>query len=420
MPQERVISPQAGRSVVQLDIGGDLIGLPDFTYVSGEVTWARNSWQTHRHLYQAADRATFDEKVSRALLDRRVESRVRLGLVSDSDTQWEDWTRLFVYGAEADASLSTASAKGYQFVVELRDRLFTMSLRSRVKAWRGPLSTIVEQLAAEYFTSWSIEPTQGEYALVQSYQSDFAFLSRLARLASNGSGIGDYGFYALGDTLHFHTRGWQAETVKVLRSNTDQAAPTWSVSLVDKVGQALKTGAAGVTSTVYDPLDGQALNQQTSAADVRQFSGKSYDVEDSWSTPRVAHAGQNRSSAELYAAQSDYARSRSEAFTVAVGASNAIGVMVGDVARLQLSGSYEPYSGLYSISQVKASLSGGTANVVYLLTRGELNSQDGPGVQDPQTPVVTQSEVDVVALPASPLAKVSGGPAGRTVPIQDP
>jgi hypothetical protein len=427
---ETIVAPLPGRGVIQLDLGEagtNLLGSPNFIYLRGEVDRIFNQWQTGRHVLQAVSREAFNSVIGPLLLSKDRKLRARFGVQGDT-TIWDDWATFRVYSAEADAGQNNASSKGYTFVLELRDQLYNLSLGQKTRAWRGRISDFVTQIIAPTFDSRAIEPTSGQYALIQSYESDYEFLLRLTHLATNETGIGDYNLYAVGDTLHFHTRGWQSSGLKIMRANTDARAPLWAVNFDDQLGGQVEDGAAGIASVIYDPLDNSTQVQDTNPEVARRFSSGGYQTTTEQKIARSAHVGQNSASAELAVAQSGYNRARANVFRVVVGTSNILGVDLGDLAQLQFTAQTDALAGTYTVSRSKASFSSSSFDVALSLTRGELTAQQSAslGINDPGVTVVSNTasasgkSVDLGAAAISSVTRLSGGPAGATVPIQDP
>jgi hypothetical protein len=428
VPAETIVAPVSGRGVIQLDLGEtgtNLLGPPSFIYLRGEVDRVFNQWQTCRHVFQAVSREAFNSTIGPLLLSKERLLRARFGVQGDT-TIWDDWATFRVYSAEADAGQNNASSKGYTFVLELRDRLYALNLGQKTRAWRGRLSDMATQIIAPIFDSRAIEPTSGDYALIQS-ESDYEFLLRLARLATNEAKIGDYNFYAVGDTFHFHTRGWQSSGLKILRANTDARAPLWAVNFDDQLDGQVEDGAAGISSVLYDPLTGTTEVQDSDPELARRFSTAGYQTTDEQRILRPAHVGQNSATAELAAAQAGYNRARANVFRVVVGTSNVLGVDLGDTAQLQFAAQSDVLAGTYTVSRSKVSFSSSSFDVALSLTRGELRSQQSSAeINDPDSSAVadttsaTGTPVDLGASAVSSVTRLSGGRAGATVPILDP
>jgi len=202
-------------------------------------------WAVGEHQLQAASHTAYNSTLGKLLNTEDRQVRYRLGIIGGDQTIWTGWTTGRVTVCRADVSRINKSGDGFAFSIRICDQLVRLNQENKVKARRGKISDIIQQIAVENgITDFSIEPTAGIYNMVQSYETDFDFMLRITAMAVNASGIGGYTFYLVNDILHFHTNPWQTQGIKVLRANSDPEAPLWSVQFTDQVQAAIDGGGA--------------------------------------------------------------------------------------------------------------------------------------------------------------------------------
>lgn len=165
-----------------------------------------------------------------------------------------------------------------------------------------------------------------------------------------------------------------------------------------------------------------------------KFSNVSFKFPPTWTEPFRSHAGQNQVQAELDLAQVAYCCAHLNAYALSIGTTNVVGLSLGDLVKFDLPPD-DPLAGLYALTSVIFSQSGGGLNVVAGLSRGEMGSVDAkakvPVNSSQDTPPAVGADtapgkpVDLATAAASPATRLSGPTtaapvSATTVKVQNP
>ena len=372
-----------GRVVIELDFGtaqspDPLFGNGDFVYIKGLLEEPSGNWKKYTHLIQASNRELFLTRIRPKMFGDRL-VRVRIGVAQGASTIWRAWETHYAFEVQYIAKDQNASQSGYSFKLITVDRLYTLDLNERLVCKSGTIEQIVNALATHYhFTGSAIEPTNGKYSFIQSFETDYELLvGRLIQSARNLKGIGNYQLYAQDDQLHFHTPGWKLSGVKNIAYGTP-GIPASNLIFIDRVGQVQLEGAGGVRNVAYSPLAGNTFLNTTSEsqtlrlADVSGMFNRTVHVK--------THVGQNQLNSELTGAQNIFETAHLNSYRMSFKFTNQPFLRPGDMVNLRLPSANDSWSGLYYLFDSKISITSGRMTGVYTLARGELSdSQENFG-----------------------------------------
>ena len=270
------------------------------------------------------------------------------------------------------AASINASQSGYMCQLTLVDRLYTLHLDERLRAQQGIVSQLVQHLADDHgFPGAAIEPTRNKFSFIQSYQTDWEFLSdRLLSAANNSKGLGNYQLFVRDDQLHFHTPGWQVAGVKRLVYNTPIAGAT-RLWLTDQGGVSVQQGAGGIRTVGYSPLTGESPSDETSPSNALKLAQALPELKNV--RTHLRHTGQNQLALTLAEAQNRYEAARIGVFRLNCHMPNQPFLRPGDIVQLQMSSQEDAWSGLYHLMNASLTLKGGRIMGIYELSRGEMN-----------------------------------------------
>ena len=430
-----ILQPIDGRTVVELDLGTDQS--PDPLIVPGQFAfdWGRldeplELWKTCVLHLQAANRNLYETRLKPKLLGDRL-VRFRLGINQGDTTLWRAWETHYLLGATLRAASTNATQAGYMCQLTLVDRLYTLNLDERLRAQQGVVSQLVQQMADDNgFAGSAIEPTRDKFSFIQSYQTDWDFLSdRLLSAANNLKGLGNYQLFARDDQLHFHTPGWQVAGIKQLLYNTPSAGAT-QLWLMDQGGLSVQQGAGGIRTVGYAPLSGESPSDQTSPSNALKLAQALPAL--AHVRTHLKHTGQNQLALTLSEAQNRYEAARIGVFRLSCQLPNQPFLRPGDIVQLQMSDPADAWSGLYHLTNSSLTLKGSRIIGVYALSRGEMNDvqQDFSSLKalDPSAlvsqphaaPGIAYNTAESATLSLTRGAGGSDEQGGVIVPIQPP
>ena len=373
-----------GKVVVQLnsDNQNQILTDPEIlTYQSGYYLAGLNRWRRCRHICITKSQETYEQYILPLLIGSRFVD-FSYGVSAGGKTTWQPWETHYIIGTDVETPSLSSTGAGFRFIMETADLIYTMRFVRRIRSRKGLISGIAQDIIASMEPSIPtntvlntvIEPTDLPHALIQAGENDYDFiLERMVPLASNAQKTTNYSFYSTGDTLHFHTRGYQPGcTVHTLDYNI---SPTGSYDLhkIDDVGAEQVAGMFGITTISYDPLTGNTAQTPSDPTKVKILSNTQSNPQAT--TPWVLgrHVGQNTLQSETTGSQSQYELARSLGFGIRFSVVNYPALQLGDLVDLQSVATAS--NGLYHVVGMETKLVGGSATVLVTARRGEIYSQ---------------------------------------------
>jgi hypothetical protein len=357
---------------------GDLLFTSkQMVYLNGKGLDTLNEPKKWVHTLQSFDRDTY-LKISDYVNTTMIPLVwIRYGIVAGGQGKMTDWEAFTIVDLHAIPRRTGDSGHGDQVMMVTSDLLYAMQKDARVASRKGKISDMAQTMAqVAGFQKFSVEPTDLDYALVQSYESDFDFLTRrMIPMASNKESSSNYIVYSRGGLFHFHTLNFQLSGV----FNFDYGVFTNTSTNLRLANVGNNNGILavnGVNLVAYDPLDGTATNWQTKPEREVILSNTAPDR--SGTTYLVAHVGQNQL-ASLYAqSQLRYAQDKNSAYELSMTVENYPFIAVADVVNVTIvRGQGDPWEGLYMVKSATHVVQKATVTSVYSLTRGEFMSDNG-------------------------------------------
>jgi hypothetical protein len=313
-------------------------------------------------------------------------------------------------------SRTADSGHGDLVTIVTADLLYMMQKEMRVASRKGRISNMAQTIAASAgFEKFAVETTDLDYALVQSFESDYNFLvNRLVPMACNKESTSNYLLFARGEFFHFHTVKYQLSGYFQFDFGVDTNTTT-DLTLANNGNQNGILQINGLKLVAFDPLLGTTTNWETKPEREIVLSdtaptraGVSY---------ARGHVGQNQLASMYAESQWNYAIDKNEAYETRFSVDNYPYVSVGDViSSAVLRGQGDPWEGFYIVKSVKHTISNTRIISRYVLIRGEYFS---PGESN-----VTGKKLSASGIEASSITSdTSGGfrlGKGSVVGVNDP
>jgi hypothetical protein len=403
VPQTNQIRSFSGKFVIQLakvpDPSQLLLG-SSTVYLNGKCESIINLPKLWTHVVQAYSRNEFDSLD--ALLNTQKSPKIwlRYGVTDGSNSFFTEWEPQVLVSVRTQPSSTPSVAHGFAVTIVTADLLYTMAKNERVSSRKGKVADIVTSIALENgFEKTAIEPTQGDYALIQSFESDLDFIrDRLLSMASNKDGASQFLLYAKGSFLHFHTPNYQVGGVYAFDYGSPSNTLT-SVSLTNKVNTNEHTKASGVKLVAFDPLTGKTTVWETRPDLELSLANTLPQVEGAVYARK--HVGQNQLTALYNESQSSYVDVKDEMHEVSFLVDNYPFIGVGDMISAQfVNATGDPWSGFYYVRFARHEVKNAQVTSFYSLMRGEFVSDE---------PNVTGKQLNPSELASSPLTSETSG-----------
>lgn len=419
MPQVNNIRSFTGKFVLQLAKApdpGQLLLSPGSVYLNGQCDWKVNTAKVWTHVIQAYSRTEFDALNTRLNTETSLKVWVRFGVSDGSNSFFSEWEPQILVSLKTSPSTTPSMPHGHNVVIVTADLLYFMDKTERVASRKGKISDIVNSIGlANGFEKFAIEPTNGDYALVQSFETDYEFVNdRLVDLASNKDGSSQYMFYARGAFLHFHTTNYQVTGV----FSFDYGAPSntlTNVTLTNKSNSNELVAASGLNLVAFDPLTGKTTAWETRPDLEVSFANTAADIGGVAYSQK--HVGQNQLTALYAESQSAYADASVELNEVAFVVDNFPFIGVGDIIKAQfINGQGDAWSGFYYVRFVKHNATNSKVTSFYSITRGEYVS-DSPNVTGKQ---IGEAETSGSAITSDTSGNFPTMGGGSVVSVNSP
>lgn len=348
------------------------------THVSSSIVESVKGISTHQ-LVLRSPTTDYVDTILRAVQSQGTPMvRYRIGVGVSGQTVFLPWQQQVI--TDITATIEGMGTTAGHFVrMSLKDILFTISRSTKVAAWRGTVSDIVEQIAVNNDISDTVvEPTVGEGLWIQSYVDDEDFIrKRMLHRAINAKGRGCYSFYVQDNVLHFHSPDYQAQ----LKQLVYYQANNLLLQQLDESQNMLEFGASGVRVIVYDPYTGmmgesvsdpaKALRLGNVITPLSQVEGADLHYPFHLSTNTVQEA-QN-------IAQTVYENSRLQTLGLRLDIARSIFLRVGDMVQVVItpSGSKNSvWSGTYFVTNASYQVENGSMVSVFVVKRGEYQTDN--------------------------------------------
>jgi len=334
----------------------------------------------------------------------------RIGTITGSDTQWQEWQDFWIFDFDATPQGIEAGQSGYLVKLTLKDALWRIDRVNRTLARHGRISDVVASIAADHDLDALVEPTVDDVTYFQIYQSDIDFIhERLMNLAANDKGRSNYRLYVRDNVLHFHTRQYKAN---LKAFNFYRSERSLGLKLIDASSANSNDGGAGVSVTVYNVYDGSTKTVYSDPNIALRLGNTIPSYPSEFILPTVRHAGANPISEADYIANSIYQHKRHDGYVVRLATNRTLNLGLNDLLNLQLSAEGDKnsaWAGLYSVGEVKHVIKSGTLSSVFTLERGETLSIKGGKFNAPG------QDINLAEVSSGGVSKTASG--SRTVAV---
>jgi hypothetical protein len=368
------------------------------------------------HVFQSFNRDAYNE------INDYVDSNpipkvwIRYGLQTGDQGKMTDWELHTIVSVKSNPSSTADTSLGDFFTMVTADFLYVMQKDERVSTRKGRISDMVQAMATVAgFEKFSIEPTDLDYALVQTFQSDYDFITnRLLPIASNKDSASSFLLFTRGEFIHFHTANYQLSGVYEFNYGSSvHDATNISISNMGNSNEILQIN--GLNLVAVDPLQGVTINWKTNPS--RELILSDSSPQRAGVSYKTGHVGQNQLSNMYAESQWQYSIDKASAYEFEFTISNYPYIGVGDVVSSKLQrGQGDRWEGLYLVKKVTHSIENSRVLSHYKMTRGEYVSQDGVPAQG--------KKLSGLAVDSSGLTSgTSGGfqnESGMVVEVNDP
>ena len=153
------------------------------TYVESHLMEDVYGKKEYRHTFSTLLPDFVNDVLRTAMTSGTPAFRFRLGLGQPRQTIWLPWQDHYIvhYGAVLQG---ISKAGGHRLEITTSDALYIISRAKKTIARKGSISSMIQTIAAENNLDVVVEPTNGEYLYIQSYEDDASFITqRLLRRA---------------------------------------------------------------------------------------------------------------------------------------------------------------------------------------------------------------------------------------------
>lgn len=374
----------------------------------------KNSVYIHKFTTLSVDYV--NRHIRKASFSGRPQLRFRFGIGQVGSIIWQPW-QLHTITSPAAVPEGVGKTAGHFLELTTEDGIYPLSLSTRFAARRGTISNIVQQIATEnQILDVVIEPTVGEFLMIQASQDDSMFIrQRLLRRAANSKGRGNYLFYMRDGVLHFHTPDYQGQAYELQYYRANGA----SITQNDNSQMMIDHGSAGVRLITYNPLTGETKEVDSDPDRVLRFG----NVIPDYSTISLAqmnvpyHHSVNGIEEAVNIAQNIYDNARMQCFKLSMELDKII-FHAGDIVRVVLAPAQDkttPWSGLWFVAEASHNIVKSAIRSTYVMQRGELFNLLGgqKTVADSQRALKSEQEapgqdINLAEFGSSQLTKGAG------------
>jgi hypothetical protein len=373
------------------------------------------------HLFRSGDPALLSA-LKNAMAGANPVLLFRLGFGGDVPL-WLPWQRHLItdYFSRAQGIGTNA---GHVLVIKTEGELTRMSRGSKVVARKGTISGIVQSIAQSTGLEAVVEPTDGEFVLIQSFLDDTQFIrERLLDRAINKQGKGGYFFFIRDNVLHFHTLDYQG-SVKHVDYYADFSG---NFDAMDRSQNPVlwHAGITGVCVVLHDPYTGQSKEVDSDPAKAVRLADSIYqfDAVEGGNVTVPYHLSTNPVVEANAIAQARYQRARLATFKTELTLFKSILIRHGDLLNLNLdqqNNRTSEYSGYHYVVSTTHAIKQGKVTSVYTLNRGETQTKRGVlSTQDKNLQLVPETKApgvtpNIVELQSSAKTKGAGNETSAT------
>lgn len=418
MPE--LLQPLEGTAQVQYRIALPQQKYLDFkpeqvTFIEATISDSVYSAGRAKHIFQAAD-PSFVTALRSAMSSANPILLFRLGYGSPDVTYWLPWQEHIVtyHYAKFQGIGGTA---GHLVIIESANVLIRMQRQNKVLARKGTVSDIVTAIARENKLKSVVEPTDGQFIMIQNYMDDTRFIAeRLTQRAINRQGRAGYYFFLRDNVLHFHTLDYQTSVRQMNFYDTFGG----DFEAVDRSQDPTlwDDGVAGVRVVAHDPYTGQAKEFPSDPSKAVKLADNIYQFDKipNGSDNIFYHLGSNPITEVSAIAQSRYQYARQQTFRAQTVLFKTIALRHGDLLNVLLAQTTKSsdYAGYYYVTSSVHSVKKEAITSVYTLERGEIQAQRGTlSVQDNQNQLTQEAKApgikpNIIEIQSSELTKGAG------------
>lgn len=414
--------------------------LPDSTYLTFDPTKVSfneaqvldniNGQSSATHVLVTSD-PNFLAALKSAMVGADPILNFRVGFGTAQNMFWLPWQQHLITDSYAKFE-SMGKGAGHLIIIHSENNFARISRSTRVVTRKGAISDMVIAIATDAGLDFVVEPTNGQFMLIQSFTDDTDFLfNRLVPRAVNASSIGDYLCFIKDNVLHFHTMGYQT-TVGVADYYSGVGCSFIAQDL-SELPAAWNNGIAGVNVIMQDPITGTSREVASNPANVYKLAQSIYNFDSvkSGSANFRYHLGYNPVLELSALAQSAYAKARRQTFKSTMTLDKIISIRHGDLINAlvnQQGSTSSDTTGFYLVTGTFYHVKKGEVISVYTLERGETAPQRGSvSVQNNENQLVPVSDApgqspSLLAAQSSQITKGAGQTNSNSSysPVLDP
>lgn len=314
---------------------------------------------------------------------------VRLGLGTASVMQWLPWQPHYI----TEFSAVPTGNQTFNVRISTADLLWKISQITKIVARQGTISAIITAIAGENNVNSVVEPTVGNYSLIQHRISDFEFIiTRCLARASNASGRGNFRIFMKDGVLHFHTPDYQSS----LKSFNYFGANSLDLVQSDRSQETCEDGiaaGAAVRMVSQDPVSGVTAVATSDNTLVLNTGNLAPIISSVYNREFSCHVGVNGPLEGTTIIQNMYEKQQAGLYELRLATAKTPSLRLNDFLNITLgTGAGGSWSGYYNTTKLTHQINKGDLTSSFTLQRGEL-----------QTAVLTQNAVQDpnVVLPPS-------------------
>ena len=377
------------------------------TYITGTYLRDADGWSVYNHEIKFVNETDYNTAMVQVSTLRRFSFQT--GLDNGGTINWSPLQTQVLVSYRGDATSAGKSGPGFSAFITGSDLLYSGAIWWRTRSWRGTANDIIGNVGQSFGLTANVQPslTSPPLVLLQCYEPCLDFMRRVISTYLFGQGANDVTLAAHADTLMVGSVGWSEWPRYLVNYPGDGVS---ALEHVDHEKDLRFPGCRLVTGVRYNPTTGTIKNVSVDPATAVTRLGAFDPPGDP-----AAIFTKGRHTMTVSDVSSFWSRTYAEANLNQLGASlNVIGpdyLVAGALLTVNMALPYDPYAGIYQVSQVYTEIKGGEAKSRLTLRRGFFNAAQ---VTSPGQPPEAES--------ASPGAtfntNTSPVGSGVTLPVQ--
>ena len=330
---------------------------------------AWNGWKTYSIVLSIPDGRKISDVLTPISLEKSPLVYVRMGVISATTAYWRQWEPMWLTAYHVEPNVVDQQQT---IRIECADLLYSLVRRQKTSTRKGSISDIVTNILTENnFKNLVVEPTVGKGAWIQSFTSDFDFITqKLLKRAINASGSGNYKLFTKDSKVYFCTVDYTVDDtpINLLDYETTENRQI-DLHLNDVSRIKHHVGSAGVRVVCANPYDRNA-HQLSDASKSLKFAKYQADVAEMATFNQPFHVSDNTVQELAWIAQNVYASQRQDMYQIGVTLVQCPTIRVGDLVKLSVN--QTPWAGFYAVSQLAHTIVQGSLSSRVIMVRGEV------------------------------------------------